>query len=184
MDIKYQFRNLEQVENIAKKSPGIFEKNMILAAKVATRDVQKTARAKHFFRSRTGHLEMAIETEVEAADQGVVGVVFINDNVAPYGKFVHTGTGPHWIRPKKKKALRWATAIATKGGTQISKRMYQNLRKEGYQNKNVSFAFAKGVWHPGTVPDPFLYDAATYSQKNINDIFNRYADRASLEVSR
>lgn len=184
MDIKYQFRNTKQVENLVKKAPGMFQKNMLIAAKVATRDIQKTARAKHFFRSRTGHLEMAIETEVANTDQGVIGVVFINDKVATYGKFVHTGTGPHLIRPKKKKALRWATAVATKNGAQISKGMYPNIRKEGYQNKNVSFAFSKGIWHPGTIPDPFLYDAANYSQKNINDIFNRYADRASMEVSR
>jgi len=53
---------------------------------------------------------------------------------APHAVFVHWGTKPHVIRPKNKKALRWAA-----GG---------------------SFIFAKFVNHPGYKGDPFLINAA------------------------
>ena len=49
---------------------------------------------------------------------------------APHALFVHWGTRPHVIRPKNKKALRWAS-----GG---------------------KFFFAKQVNHPGNAPDKWL----------------------------
>jgi len=54
--------------------------------------------------------------------------------VAPHAVFVHWGTRPHDIRPRQKRALRWAS-----GG---------------------AFRFAKKVRHPGTKADPWLVRAA------------------------
>ena len=54
--------------------------------------------------------------------------------VAPHALFVHWGTKPHVIRPRRKKALRWAA-----GG---------------------AFVFARGVKHPGYKGDPWLVRAA------------------------
>ena len=53
---------------------------------------------------------------------------------APHAIFVHWGTRPHVIRPKNKKALRWAV-----GGV---------------------FRFARMVRHPGYAGDPWLVRAA------------------------
>ena len=54
--------------------------------------------------------------------------------VAPEALFVHWGTRPHKIKPKRKKALRWPA-----GG---------------------QFAFAKSVNHPGYKGDSWLVRAA------------------------
>jgi hypothetical protein len=53
---------------------------------------------------------------------------------APHAVFVQFGTRPHEIRPKTKKALRWA-----RGG---------------------EFFFAKVVHHPGYIGDPYMVSAA------------------------
>ena len=53
---------------------------------------------------------------------------------APHALFVHWGTKPHKIKPRTKKALRWAA-----GGV---------------------FRFAQGVNHPGYKGDPYFVRAA------------------------
>jgi hypothetical protein len=58
-----------------------------------------------------------------------------DSRVAPYARFVHDGTRPHLILPKKKKALRWPV--------------------------NGRFVFSKkGVKHPGNKPDKWMERAA------------------------
>lgn len=70
---------------------------------------------------------------------------------APHAVFVHWGTKPHVIRPKNRKALRWAA-----GGI---------------------FHFAKKVHHPGYKGDPWLPRAADQAlrefPKMIADKLNR-----------
>lgn len=181
MDIHFEVDN-NKIQQVADKAPGILLRNMRLAMEISCRDVQRDARAKHLFRSRTGALEKAVETKVTInTTEGLEGAVFINDDTASYGKYVHLGTKPHEIRPKNKKALRWATSVVT-GGNAISKQMYQNLRKEGYQSNRVGFAFARGVHHPGTKPDQFIFQAGERNRQHINDVFNRYSDRAIREA--
>lgn len=74
--------------------------------------------------------------------------------VAPHAVFVHWGTGlwgpkraKYPIKPKRKRALRWAV-----GG---------------------AFVFAKGVMHPGIKGDPWLTRAARAAPA----IFQRHVDR-------
>lgn len=49
--------------------------------------MKRRAKILHRFRSRTGNLVSAIESEL----YGLSGRVYIDDMVAPYGKFVHNG---------------------------------------------------------------------------------------------
>ena len=63
---------------------------------------------------------------------------------APHAIFVAFGTRPHTIRPKNKKALRWAV-----GG---------------------KFAFAKEVRHPGYAGDNWMVRAADDAVKAFADI--------------
>lgn len=159
MDIKYTFRDEEAVQALKERFPDIFQRNMVLAAKVSTRDVQKTARAKHRFRSRSGNLELAIDTDVQVtSDNEVIGVVQIDPNSpgGAYGPYVHDGTPPHIIRHRNKQWLRWPDG--------------------------AGFRFAKMVKHPGTKPDQFIYEAGEANQQHINDVFNRYADKAIKEA--
>lgn len=62
---------------------------------------------------------------------------------APHAVFVHWGTKPHTIKPRKKKALRWAA-----GGR---------------------FFFAASVRHPGIKPDKWMVRAAQLAPRIFAD---------------
>lgn len=66
---------------------------------------------------------------------------------APHAVFVHWGTKPHTIKPKKRKMLRFAA-----GG---------------------SFAFARFVRHPGYKGDPWLVKAADQALREFDGIVKR-----------
>lgn len=70
---------------------------------------------------------------------------------APHAEFVLLGTKPHDIRPKNKKALRWAS-----GG---------------------KFFFSKLVHHPGNRADPYLFQAGDAALRN----FSAFVDKAFKE---
>lgn len=63
---------------------------------------------------------------------------------APHAVFVHWGTRPHEIRPKNKRALRWAS-----GG---------------------AFVFARKVNHPGYRGDPYMISAADEAVRQFASI--------------
>lgn len=65
---------------------------------------------------------------------------------APHAIFVNLGTRPHEIRPKDKRALRWA------GGG--------------------AFFFARRVWHPGYRGDAYMIAAATVAVREFASIVN------------
>lgn len=71
---------------------------------------------------------------------------------APHAIFVNIGTRPHEIRPKDKKALRWAG-----GGV---------------------FHFAKVVKHPGYRGDAYMIEAATLAVRE----FRAIVDQATKEA--
>lgn len=64
--------------------------------------------------------------------------------IAPHALFVHFGTRPHKIRPKEKKALRWAGPNG--------------------------FIFAREVNHPGYRGDPYLNRAADDAIRRFSSI--------------
>ena len=104
--------------------------------------------ARHF---QTGRIER--NAYVKPIKNGVEGgikdngmMVSWNGKKFNYAYFVHEGTRPHTITPKKKKALRWVGG----GG----------------------FIFSKKVEHPGYKGDPFLMDAAVKTFKNLDRIMN------------
>ncbi|MEY2656097.1 MAG: hypothetical protein RLZZ524_3125 [Pseudomonadota bacterium] len=66
---------------------------------------------------------------------------------APHAIFVQLGTKPHEIRPKTKKALRWAA-----GG---------------------KFVFAGKVKHPGYIGDAYLIKAATLAVQEFSAILSQ-----------
>lgn len=66
---------------------------------------------------------------------------------ARYAVFVERGTRPHVIRPKNRKALRFA---AGPGGRRLS----------GRPRVGAGVVFARIVHHPGTRAHPFLFPAA------------------------
>lgn len=130
------------------KAPDETSKQLKQGVKVVVRDIQEYASDHHNYTSRSGNLE---REGIVTKVEGTVGTVMLNPSV-PYAQYVHEGTKRHKIRIKKKRSLRW-----TDGD---------------------SFMFAKGVNHPGTESDPFLYEAAEAQEKHIQDVLNKSIDEA------
>ncbi|MBR6635950.1 MAG: hypothetical protein IKK97_00715 [Phascolarctobacterium sp.] len=109
--------------------------------KIAAESIKDRASTEHRYKRKDGMLEReGIDTMVEDN----VAVISLSPRV-PYGIYVHEGTKPHIILPRRKKLLRW-----TDGNRWFSK----------YQ-----------VNHPGTKPDPFLYNAAKVETPLIQSRF-------------
>ena len=78
----------------------IFERRLRQAVKASAREVQTAAQNNHKFTSRTGQLERAIDVRM-IGDK--TAEVYIDSQAAYYGPFVHEGTQPHDIFPKRKR---------------------------------------------------------------------------------
>lgn len=135
----------------------VFEKRLRQAIRASAREVQEEAQRTHRFTSRTGQLERAIDVRM-IGDK--TAEVYIDNNAAPYGPFVHEGTRAHEIFPKRKQALRWV------------------------HNGGNGFIFAKRVFHRGTKPDQFLYEALDNSREAVHDIFSKAVNVSLGEIAR
>lgn len=135
----------------------VFEKRLRQAIRASAREVQEEAQRTHRFTSRSGQLERAIDVRM-IGDK--TAEVYIDNNLAPYGPFVHEGTRAHYIFPKEKQSLRWVPS----GGN--------------------GFAFAKRVFHRGTQPDKFLYEALDNSREAVHDIFSKAINVSLGEIAR
>lgn len=156
MDVKFQLDYVRLLA-AAEQSPKLTAKAMVVALGQSAREVQMIARAKHRFRSsQKAKLEKSVDYKVDKVEMNAT--VELNESDAPYALWVHDGTRPHLILPRAKKALRWV--------------------------KNGKFVFAKKVWHPGTKPDPFLYEAGEAAAPEINMIFARALDDLAAKLDR
>lgn len=79
---------------------------------------------------------------------GVLEAV-VSPNVV-YAKWVHDGTNPYEIRPKRKKALFWKGALHP----------------------------VRRVRHPGIKANPFMERAADGSRQDVEKIFQKYVDQS------
>ena len=76
---------------------------------------------------------------------------------ANYAAFVELGTRAHTIRPRNRKALRFAV-----GG---------NARLSGSPRSGAPVIFAKRVRHPGTKAKPFMVPGATKAVRDLGADF-------------
>lgn len=135
----------------------VFEKRIRQAIRASAREVQEEAQRTHRFTSRSSQLERAIDVRM-IGDK--TAEVYIDNNLAPYGPFVHEGTRAHYIFPREKQSLRWVPA----GGN--------------------GFVFAKRVFHRGTQPDQFLYEALDNSREAVHDIFSKAVNVSLGDIAR
>ncbi len=119
-----------------------------------THEVHQEAVKNASVHTRTGTMEQNIALKVK----GTHGKVYVEDDgmlvdwrgkPTNYALFVHFGTRPHTILPKKRQALRYP--------------------------KNDLFAFAKAVEHPRYKGDPFMYNAARSVFDRIEQIAQEVA---------
>ncbi len=133
----------------------IFRRNLARAVEASCIEVALTAQTEHRYEQKQGRLKDAVQTKFTMG--GLVGRVYLDTGIAPYAVPIHEGIRPHMIFPKRRKALRWV--------------------------KGSDFVFSKRARFPGWQKDPFLYDALRTNEQKINDIFDRYTERAVQEVS-
>lgn len=132
------------------KAGNNLQRRLVVAMRESLRDVQEHARKHHRFTTRTGEAERSIEaSDVKTDGHTVSGEVGTTREITVY---LHQGTKPHDIVPRKKKVLRWPD-----GG---------------------SFIFAHRVHHPGTKQDPFIFDAIDAERPKIVSRFDDVIDKA------
>lgn len=102
--------------------------------------------------TQTGALARSLFLKPEGESAWVIGHDLQH---APHAIFIHFGTKPHLIKPKDKKALRWAGGSG--GGTH--------------------FIFAKWVRHPGYKGHAYLVEAADAAVKQFDAIVQRIQTR-------
>jgi hypothetical protein len=155
MELRIDF-DAKQVLQAAEKAPEKVVEQIRRALLESCRAVQNTARREHKFKAHTGALERAIDYRVERME--MEGIIWIRPEVAPYGGYVHHGTGifagrSSWmVKPKEKKALRWSA--------------------------NGKFCFSRGHEIKGQPADKFLFSAAESNRQKINEIFKKHIDEA------
>lgn len=119
-----------------------------------TDDIYENAKTNILPHWISGRMANNLDMRVNRSD--LSGEVFIHDKgmmkewkgkKVNYALFVHFGSKPHVILPKKKKALRWAGLGA--------------------------FVFAGRVNHSGYKGDPFMTNASQETFKNLDKIFTR-----------
>jgi hypothetical protein len=126
------------IASIAAAPASVF-KEIRKELKIQLQLIQDVAKAQHNYHSRTGALQRDMAITVDST--GLNGTLRL-DTTLPYAASIHDGSKPHRILPKGK-FLRFVP----KGGN--------------------AFVFSKGVNHPGTKPDPFLYNAATKQEPDF-----------------
>lgn len=108
--------------------------------------VVQAMRKEHRWRDRTGATRESITGEVKATTKGASGLIRAGENAIR----LNDGTPPHVIRARRAKALRFVG-----GGFPI---------------------FRKEVNHPGTAPDPFLYQAEQKAEEEFFGFFDELFD--------
>lgn len=164
MEIKITINGLDRVQRAFARAPERMSKALRLAMLTVTRDIADHAAHNHRFKSNRGKIEDSIEHKVTGSGDQITGTIQLNPALTMtrsgkgYGEYVHDGTPPHKIRPRDRKKLRWVD-----GG---------------------AFVFAGEVNHPGTDPDPFIYNAADaiFSSGAAQSAFDQQIDRALQEV--
>lgn len=147
MAITYSIKGAaEVVRELRDVAPGI-ERFVLLGMSQAAYDAAQDGIRPH---SKKGDLFGSLYNRSHQSGGREVG----NDlSRAPHALFVHWGTRPHKIRPKKRKTLRWAS-----GG---------------------KFIFAREVNHPGYKGDPYLIRAADAAVRRFDQIVNQATKQAS-----
>jgi hypothetical protein len=158
MDITFNTPATAELLKATDIIPRTFEKNMRLGMDRSVEAVKDMAAVRHRFETRNGELVKSITAETTFSDESTVkGRVYLDESIAPYGKYVHEGTRPHDIFPKDKSYLRFV-------------------------GRNGEFVFRKKVHHPGTRADMFIREAGMLRREYINEVFAAYAMRGVKEA--
>jgi hypothetical protein len=122
--------------------------------------IQLDAMAHHRFNTKSGRLKNSVHYKVEPS--GLSAQVALDKDVK-YAGAIHDGSKPHRIYPKNKNALAFV-----KNGRKVLVPKFYNDYWRKVNGATDAYVSKKGyVNHPGTSPDPFLYEAATRQEPRI-----------------
>jgi hypothetical protein len=172
MDVRVQIHGAAALLTAFSRMPAMVSRNMRIATKQSGDMVREEAQDRHGFTTRTGNLQNAIKSSYF---EPMTAVVYMDTQMAPYGPFVHQGTGPHLIKTKNKRALRWATP----GGFVFCFGPNANRGRASAWVANRAGggrAAFQWPWHPGTAPDSFLYAALARKQGDVTARFQLAVD--------
>ena len=90
MKIKFEIDGAKVLAAL-ERAPNAFKKQTRLAFKKQMTKIQRDAKLNHRFQTHSAKLEKSIRTEVDP--DGAWGRVYLEEGIAPYGKWVHDGHG-------------------------------------------------------------------------------------------
>lgn len=104
------------------------------------------------WRDQTAHARQSLHAGAERS--GDKFTLYLSHGME-YGVYLETGTPPHIIKPKNKKALAFTPVAAM---TIKSRQSLYRTKKGGLtkSRKKAAVTFAKKVHHPGTKPYPIV----------------------------
>lgn len=141
------------------RAPEATRRHLRIGLKESMEEVKEQAQKHHGFTSRTKDLENSVKADFES---DLVGVVYLDPAKAPYAAAIHNGSKRHEIKPKDGgKALRWPSKF---GGFMFAFGPMEKSQRGSvlrWVAKNAPGSRVMFRWpvHPGTKPDPFLFDA-------------------------
>lgn len=139
MTLFVKFQGLSEAKGTLQRLPAALEKTTLLRMSQVAYDEAQRGAGRH---NKTGALFQSLFNRAIPGGREVGH----DGQRAPHAIFVQLGTRPHVIRPKNKKALRWAS-----GG---------------------KFFFAGKVNHPGYRGDAYLINAATLAVRQFSSILD------------
>jgi len=142
-----KINGLEELKLALKKSPAITKSQISRAIALSVGLVNRNAKKEAPV--RTGRLKSGIRSEFNP----LFGKV---ESTVSYGILVHEGTGPHIIRPVKKKALYWKGAAHP----------------------------VKLVHHPGTRANPFMKRGSERSEAGVQALFQKAINNIVIKTAK
>ncbi len=139
-----------------------------LALQESGRIVRDRARTHHRYKKRSGALERATRYRFRSTRDGGYVNVFIDEGIAPYGRWVHNGVPPHLIKARRARNLKF------------------------YWERMGKKFLGPVVFHPGIghrvggykstdkMPDDFVERAYRMSRKEINQVFRMHMNQAII----
>ena len=155
-EIRFEVNADDFVQKLAQLGPALDD-----AMRLAVGDIQiritDHARSTTLFKDGVGSAGLrgsilAPPVEGSFSDGELRAKIVAGGGTVHYARFVHDGTKPHEIKPKKRRALRIPTG--------------------------TGFAFRKKVRHPGTAPRPFMTVARDAIAPQVPALVEAYLQRA------
>lgn len=174
--------DISGLKRLAKIAPQIILKELDKGAKIGLVDIQRDARRVHRFNRKSGNAQRSVIVDFKTFARRPAGGIYLELGIAPYAGYIHTGTRPHKIYARNKKALSFTMGSKTIMVPKNPRKMPGYLA-DGSGDKNTIWSQKGFVEHPGTKPDPFLYEAAVRGKAGLMSQLNLAIKKAVVKIN-